>query len=64
MLSNPIADKHGRFESLTLMSPDDFAAMDICFTAGTEVREQVQAMVEELRDSVEPAQLAVAAAAG
>ena len=36
-LSNLGADAHGRFESLTLISPDDFAALDICFTSGAEV---------------------------
>ena len=40
VLSHPGADAHGRFESLTLISPDDFAALDICFTSGQEVTEQ------------------------
>ncbi len=47
-LTNPSAD-HGLFESLTLISPDDFAAIDICYTEGDEVREQVKDLVEELR---------------
>lgn len=48
-LTNPSADEADRFESLTLISHDDFAALDICFTEGEEVREQVQDLVEELR---------------
>ena len=34
------ANDNGRFESLTLLSPDDFAALDICYTTGAEVLEQ------------------------
>ncbi len=48
-LANPSADDAGRFESLTLISHDDFAALDICYTEGEEVREQVRDLVEELR---------------
>jgi len=38
-------DDAGRFESMTLVSPDDFSAMDISFIAGEEVEEQVAAML-------------------
>ena len=31
-LTNRTADSHGHIESLTLISPDDFAALDICYT--------------------------------
>jgi hypothetical protein len=48
-LINGSADEDGRFESLTLISHDDFAALDICYTEGEEVREQVQSLVEDLR---------------
>jgi hypothetical protein len=43
------ADDAGGFESLTLYSPDDYAAMDITYTAGEEVREQVQELLKEFR---------------
>ena len=33
-LTNRTADSHGQVESLTLLSPDDFAALDICYTEG------------------------------
>lgn len=39
-------DEAGRFESMTLMSPDDFSAMDISFIAGDEVEEQVQTLLK------------------
>jgi hypothetical protein len=55
-LSNLHADDQGRCESLTLISPDDFAAMDICFTSGDEVLEQTEALTAELSESVEPEQ--------
>ncbi len=38
-------DEAGRFESLTLISPDDFSAMDLSFVAGEEVDEQVQGLL-------------------
>ncbi len=33
-ITNSTEDDEGRFESLTLISPDDFAALDICYTEG------------------------------
>src|SRR5262249_40576380 len=38
-LESPGGDDAGRFESLTVLSPDDFAAMDVCYTGGQEVLE-------------------------
>jgi len=37
-----------RLESLTLLSPDDFAAMDISYISGEEVVEQVENLAEEM----------------
>ena len=48
-LVNADGDSHGRFESLTLLAPDDFAALDICYVEGDEVREQVTQLVAELK---------------
>lgn len=45
---NVRADEQGRFESLTLFSPDDYAAMDISFLCGDEVVEQTAALIGEL----------------
>ncbi len=33
-LENLGGDDSGKFESLTLISPDDFAALDVCYTSG------------------------------
>ncbi len=50
-LRNLSADDHERIESLTIISPEDYAALDICFTSGDEVREQVVALVADLKKS-------------
>ena len=55
-LSNLNADDDGRFESLTLISPDDFAALDVCYTGGEEVLEQGADLVRELAPTTDPAQ--------
>jgi hypothetical protein len=47
-LTNLSADDSGRFESLTLLAPEDFAALDICFTGGAEVVEQVASLAKEM----------------
>ncbi len=41
-------DDQGKLESLTLRSPDDFAAMDISYIVGDEVVEQVDSLLEEM----------------
>ena len=48
-LTNLNADDGGLIDSLTLISPDDFAAMDICYTGGAEVLEQSASQVEDLK---------------
>jgi hypothetical protein len=48
-LTNLNADDNGLVDSLTLISPDDFAALDICYTSGAEVIEQTVALVNDLR---------------
>ena len=45
------ADEQGRFESLTILSPDDFAALDVSYLAGEEVVEQCTALAEEFKPS-------------
>lgn len=51
-LSGGTADGEGHFESITLFSPDDYAALDISYVAGEEVREQGQELYKELKPSV------------
>jgi len=43
------ADEEGAFESLTLVSPDDFAALDISYVAGEDVEDQVAGLVAEMQ---------------
>ncbi len=52
-LVNASADDKKRIESLTVISPDDFAALDICFTSGEDVLEERESMIEELRPAAE-----------
>lgn len=48
-LTNLNADEDGLIDSLTLISPDDFAALDICYTGGAEVIEQSATLVDDLK---------------
>ena len=48
-LTNQNADDQGQIDSVTLISPDDYAALDICYTAGAEVLEQGASLVEDLK---------------
>jgi hypothetical protein len=48
-LTNRTASGHGQVESLTLLAPDDFAALDICYTEGDEVLEQTVSLVGDLK---------------
>lgn len=47
-LTNLSEDKYGQFESLTLLSPDDFAALDVCYTGGGEVLEHAASLAKEM----------------
>jgi len=47
-LTNLSANEAGGLESLTVLSPDDFAALDICYLDGEEVLEQGAELAEEL----------------
>jgi hypothetical protein len=51
-LINVRGDSQGRVDSLTLISPDDFAALDICYTDGAEVLEQGAALAQDLQPTV------------
>ncbi len=48
-LSDLCSDEDDLFESLTLISPDDYAAMDIICVTGEEVLELGTGLVEEMR---------------
>jgi len=47
-LTNLSADESGLCESLTLLSPDDFAALDICYVGGAEVLEHGAELAGEM----------------
>jgi hypothetical protein len=55
-LLNPRADEDGRFESITVLSPDDYAALDISYESGEEVREQGTALALEMKSSAADAE--------
>jgi hypothetical protein len=58
-VTNVRADSQGLFESLTLISPDDYAAMDITCVLGDEVREQGAELADKLKASASSDELAV-----
>ena len=45
------SDDHGRFESLTLLSADDFSGMDVTYVTGNEVTEQLDELSREIAKS-------------
>lgn len=47
-LTNLRSDDQGRAESLTVLAPDDFAALDISYLEGEEVLEQGERLAEDL----------------
>lgn len=54
-LVNPTSDAQGRFESITLRSPQDYAALDISYMSGEEVLEQGAGLAEEMKSSADDA---------
>jgi hypothetical protein len=52
-ISDVCADESGRFESLTLLSPDDYAAMDVSCVLGDEVTEQLSELTIDLERNAE-----------
>jgi hypothetical protein len=52
-LTNLTADETGLVESLTVLAPDDFAALDVCYVEGDEVVEQAVALADELETTDE-----------
>src|ERR1700730_4077008 len=55
-LSNLAGDEQGQFESLTLHSPQNYAAVDISYTDDEEVMEQGINLAEELRSTATEAE--------
>jgi hypothetical protein len=46
--TNGTADDDGAFDSVTVLAPDDFAALDISYLSGEEVLEQGALLAEEM----------------
>lgn len=51
VLVNPHANDQGRIDSITCLSPDDYAALDISYLEGEEVIEQGVLLVEDMKSS-------------
>lgn len=49
-------DDDGRIESLTIVSPADYAAIDISYLDGEEVQEQAEELVKEMKPGAIDAQ--------
>lgn len=49
VLVNLEADEQGRFNSLTVLAPDNNAALDISFVSGEEVLVQTATMIEDMK---------------
>ena len=47
-LTNLVANSQGRLESLTVLAPEDFSALDISYLSGEEGKEQVVTLAEEV----------------
>ena len=58
-LQDARADDKGLFESLTLLSRNDYAAMDLSCVSGEDVREQVIDLAKELASTAGPDELEV-----
>lgn len=58
-LQDARADDEGLFESLTLLSRNDYAAMDLSCVSGEDVREQVIDLAKELASTAAPDELEV-----
>jgi hypothetical protein len=52
-VENIRADEEGRIESVTILSPDDFAAMDVSCVSGEEVAEQIPEIMKEVEPNLE-----------
>jgi hypothetical protein len=56
-LKNLAADDQGRFESLMLYSPEDYAAIEINYETGEAVEIQKTELAKQLKSSADPGQL-------
>jgi hypothetical protein len=52
-LTNGESDEAGHFDSITLRSPQDYAAMDISYVSGEEVSDQVDELERDLKGNID-----------
>jgi len=52
-LTNGESDEVGHFDSITLRSPQDYAAMDISYVSGEEVSDQVDELERDLKGNID-----------
>ncbi|HZZ26421.1 MAG TPA: hypothetical protein VFE46_00335 [Pirellulales bacterium] len=52
-LSNGEADDAGHFDSVSLRSPQDYAAMDISYVSGEEVSDQVDELQRDMKGNID-----------
>jgi hypothetical protein len=48
VLTNLSADEQAFFDSMSILSPEDFSALDICYVEGDEVIEQTAELAKEM----------------
>ena len=52
-VDSAVANDDGSLVSMTLYSPNDFSAMDICYVDGEEVIEQLEDLLKDLKQDAE-----------
>src|SRR5262249_4701967 len=52
-LTSGEADEGGHFESITIRSPQDYAAMDISYVSGEEVSDQVDELQRDMKGNID-----------
>lgn len=52
-LSEGESDEEGRFQSITIRSPQDYSAMDISYESGDEVFEQLAELQRDMKGTVD-----------
>jgi hypothetical protein len=57
-LANPAADEEGRFESVTLLAPDEHAAVDVSYLEGEDVMTERARLLDEMKGTADRSLLA------
>jgi hypothetical protein len=54
-LTNGTADEQGAFDSITVLAPDDYAALDVSYLSGDEILEQGALLADEMETACDAA---------